>query len=351
MERFLIEEQSEIIVDRGLGDILPARSDRERLAVLTQPGAVPIAQLVADGVSSVEVHELTLPDRDEAKTLAVAHSVYEWLAEVGIDRHDTIAGVGGGAVTDLAGFVAATYLRGIEVVHVPTTLLGAVDAAIGGKTGVNLGGKNLVGAFHHPRRVVIDLDVLDHLPLELKREGLAEALKAGLIGDVELFAHIESAGLQADLDLVVPKAVAVKVAVVNQDFRESGIRAILNYGHTIGHAVEITARLPHGYAVAIGMAAAGRIGEDLIGFEDAARQRDAIVGLGLPVRVEVPNRAAVLGVLAQDKKRDATGLWMVLLRAIATPEIVPVSPESVNLGLAEIGITGDTLSGEKGATE
>ena len=97
MERFLIEEQSEIIVDRGLGDILPARSDRERLAVLTQPGAVPIAQLVADGVSSVEVHELTLPDRDEAKTLAVAHSVYEWLAEVGIDRHDTIAGVGGGA--------------------------------------------------------------------------------------------------------------------------------------------------------------------------------------------------------------------------------------------------------------
>ena len=139
--------------------------------------------------------------------------------------------------------------------------------------------------------------------------------------------------------------------MVNQDFRESGIRAILNYGHTIGHAVEITARLSHGYAVAIGMAAAGRIGEDLIGFEDAARQRDAIVGLGLPVRVEVPNRAAVLGVLAQDKKRDATGLRMVLLRGIATPEIVPVSPESVNLGLAEIGITGDTLSGEKGATE
>jgi 3-dehydroquinate synthetase len=340
VERLLIGERSEIVIDRGLasGDILPGRADREKVAVFTQPGAAHIAELVVAGLDSVDVQEMMLPDRDTAKTLAVAETAYEWLAEMGMSRHDTIVGVGGGSVTDVAGFVAATYLRGIESVHVPTTLLGAVDAAIGGKTGVNLGGKNLVGAFHLPTRVVIDLDVLDELPTELKREGMAETLKAGLIGDPGLFSHLELAGLEADLALVVPRAAAVKVAVVGQDFRETGLRETLNYGHTIGHAVEIAGGMSHGHAVAIGMAAAGCIAEDLVGFADADRQLRAIAGLGLPVHTEGLPRQRVLDVLAQDKKRDVSGLRMVLLRSIGEPVVVPVSGETINMGLSSIGI-------------
>ena len=173
----------------------------------------------------------------------------------------------------------------------------------------------------------------------MKREGLAEALKAGLIGDLYLLSHLESAGLEADLSVVVPRAVAVKANVVAQDFRESGLRATLNYGHTIGHAVEIAAGLSHGHAVAVGMAAAGRIAENLTGFTDAARQRAAIVRLGLPVNVEAVSRRRVLEVLAQDKKRDASGVRMVLLRAIGDPVVLAVTGESIDTGLAGIGIT------------
>ena len=224
--------------------------------------------------------------------------------------------------------------------HAPLqAVLGAIDAAIGGKTGVNLGGKNLIGSFHHPSRVIIDLAVLEQLPTELRREGLAEALKAGLIGDVELFSHIESAGLEADLDLVVPSAVAVKAAVVDQDFRETGVRAILNYGHTIGHAVEIVAGLPHGHAVAVGMAAAGKISEELVRFEDEDRQRNAILRLGLPVAVTGVTRDTVLEVLARDKKRDASGMRMVLLRSIGRPIVQSVPNEAVSGGLSGIGIS------------
>ena len=159
-----------------------------------------------------------------------------------------------------------------------------------------------------------------------------------MIADPELFAHIENAGLGADLDVVVPQSVAVKVAVVNQDFRETGVRAILNYGHPIGHAVEIVAGLPHGHAVALGMVAAGRIGEDLVGFESSDRQAEAILGLGLPVRAPGDDKALILEVLARDKKRDASGVRMVLLRAIGDPVVLPVPAEAIDAGLASIGI-------------
>jgi 3-dehydroquinate synthase len=229
-------------------------------------------------------------------------------------------------------------LRGIEVVHIPTTLLGAVDAAIGGKTGVNLRGKNLVGAFHHPSRVVVDLTVLESLPLPLKQEGLVEALKAGLIADPELVSLIETAGLDCELSEVVPRAVAVKVRVVEEDFKETGIRAILNYGHTIGHAVEIAGNLPHGHAVALGMAAAGRIAEEVVGFGGLARQNDALTGLGLPLQSPGIARATVLEILARDKKRDASGIRMVLLPVIGRAVVRTVSGPTIDTGLAGIGI-------------
>jgi 3-dehydroquinate synthetase len=341
MERFLVGDTSEIVIGRGdvFNDLLPARAGREKIALLSQPGAAQVTDRIVSEIGRVACHVIPLPDRDSAKTLATAEMAYRTLADLGIGRHDTVVGVGGGAATDLAGFVAATYLRGVEAVYVPTTLLGAVDASIGGKTGVNLAGKNLVGVFSHPRRVVIDLDILDALPDQFRREGMAEALKAGLIGDRDLFAHIESTGLRSSLDVVVPRAISVKVGVVNEDFREAGKRAILNYGHTIGHAVELAGDWSHGNAISVGMVAAGFLGERLEGFDAALRQRQAIQRLGLPVRAENLDIRVVQGLLARDKKRDQSGLRMVLLRGISDPVVRPVPPDEIVGGLASIGIT------------
>jgi 3-dehydroquinate synthase len=279
-----------------------------------------------------------VPDGDAAKSLAVIEDLYRWMLELGLNRSDTLVGLGGGALTDAAGFAAATYLRGVEAIYVPTTVLGAVDAAIGGKTGVNLDGKNLVGAFRHPARVVIDVDVLDRLPDEVKRGGLAEALKAGLIGDPALVGLLEAHGPAADLAEVVRRAVAVKAAVVGRDFTEQGERAHLNYGHTIGHAVEVAAGLGHGEAVAIGMVAAGRAAAVEVGFTDEARQTAAIAGLGLPVGAPGLGRDEVLALVGRDKKRDAAGLRMVLLEAIGSPLVRHVGSATVGAALDAIDI-------------
>jgi 3-dehydroquinate synthase len=341
MDRFVVGDESEIVIGRGdvLDDLLPARAGREKIAVLSQPGAAEVTDQIVERLSQVTCHVIPIPDRDSAKTLAAAGMVYESLARWGVGRHDTIIGVGGGAATDLAGFVAATYLRGIEALYVPTTLLGAVDASIGGKTGVNLAGKNLVGVFSHPRRVVIDLDILEALPEEVRREGMAEAVKAALIGDADLFAHFESTGLETPLSIVVPRAVSVKVDVVNDDFREMGKRAILNYGHTIGHAIEMAGGWSHGRAIAAGMVAAGAIAGRIAGFEESRRQDAVIEYLGLPTRAEDLDPGAVLRLLSLDKKRDSTGMRMVLLREIGEPVVRPVTHDEIVLGLASIGIT------------
>jgi 3-dehydroquinate synthase len=279
-----------------------------------------------------------LPDGEAAKDLAVAADLYRWLADVGVGRRDLLVGVGGGTVTDVAGFAAATWLRGIEVVHVPTTLLGAVDAAVGGKTGVNLDGKNLVGAFHHPSRVVIDIDVLDALPAALRRDGLAEALKTGLIGDRHLVEVLEAGGERADLAEVVRRSVAVKAAVVERDFREAGEREILNYGHTIGHAIEVATGIRHGEAVAIGMVAAGRASALLAGFTEEDRQRDLVAGLGLPTTAAGAPRERIVELAALDKKRGRSGLRMVLLAAVGEPRVLPVDSATVDAALQAIGV-------------
>jgi 3-dehydroquinate synthetase len=280
----------------------------------------------------------TVPDGEACKDLAVAEAAYRWLAATGVGRRDLVIGVGGGTVTDLAGFVAATWLRGVEFVSVPTTLLGAVDAAVGGKTGLNLDGKNLIGAFHHPSLVVIDVDVLDALPPEIRREGLAESVKCGLIADEELLALLERDREDADLADVVRAAVAVKADVVGRDFREAGEREILNYGHTIGHGIEVAAGIRHGPAVAIGMVAAGRAAATVLGFDGEERQREAIAGLGLPVTAPAVEREAVLRLVALDKKRDAAGLRMVLLAAVAQPQVVAVDSATVDAALHAVGI-------------
>ena len=341
MGTLTVAGRTEVIIGSGLPvDLLPERSDRQRVAILTQPGAtkhaLEIAQRLKDEGLGIEV--VGLPDREEAKTLGVAETVYETLARVGLGRHDTVLAVGGGSVTDLAGFVAGTWLRGVEVVHVPTTLLGAIDASIGGKSGVNLAGKNLVGLFWHPSRVVVDISTLEALPMPLLREGLVEALKAGLVGDPGLFGLIEGSGTDSKLEEVVMRAVTVKARIVGEDERELGMRALLNLGHTIGHAIEFASPLSHGESVAIGLVAAARISEARLGFMESRRVVASIQGLGLPVEVDGLDRTRVLDLLRLDKKRDGEGVRMVLLMEIGQAVLRHVEGDDIDLGLSAVGL-------------
>ncbi len=333
---------SEIVIEPGvldsiaLGDLLaPPGGMPGRVAVFAQPGSRHVASPVADRFGAPL---RLLPDGDAAKTLTVVEGSYLWLNDLGFTRHDLVVAVGGGALTDVVGFVAGTYLRGVPVALVPTTLLGAVDAAVGGKTGVNVGGKNLAGVFRHPHRVVVDPDVLAALPQALLREGAAEAVKTGLIGDADLVDLYEEHGLAAPVDDVVRRAIAVKARIASRDFREAGVRAWLNYGHTVGHAVEVALGMSHGNAVAVGMVAAAAVSAHRLGFRDADRQLRILEGLGLPTAARGADPGAIRRLMALDKKRDVRGLRMTLLRAVADPEVVGVGDEDVGIALAAIGV-------------
>ena len=337
MERLLAGADAEILVGRGLPVSLPERSGREKVALLTQPGRPSaVAKAVASQIPDVETRVIELPDRESAKELDVVGDVYDELADFNLGRHDTILAIGGGALTDVGGFVAATWLRGVESVLIPTTLLGAVDASIGGKTGINRRGKNLVGAFWHPSRVIVDLDHLDDLPLALRLEGAAEIIKAGCIADPVIVEQYAQDGIDADLDLVVPRAIAVKAGIVRDDFRESGRRALLNFGHTIGHAVELLAPLPHGLAVSVGMVAAGFVSSRRYGF-DVGWLTDLLFSTGLPVAAAGVSKTAAVELIARDKKRSAEGIRMVLLRAIGDPVVEPVSSDEIVAALDAVG--------------
>ena len=337
--RVPVGDSSEVLIGPDLpARLLPPSSQREKTVVIAQPGAMSTARRVLDRLTSeTDATLIRVPDREEAKTLETLGMLYARLADLNLGRHDTIVGVGGGATTDVAGFAAATWLRGVESVLVPTTLLGAVDASIGGKTGINVMGKNLVGAFWHPSRVLISTDVLSALPVELVREGSAEAVKAGFIADPRLVEVFMEHGLDFPATEMLRRAVAVKAAVVSGDFREAGNRAILNFGHTIGHAVEVVCGLPHGYAVSVGMVAAAAISADRYGF-DRSVVLDALRRLGLPTRVEVTDRASVVRLVWRDKKRTSAGLRMVLLRDLADPVTEHVEDDDLSLGLSAIGV-------------
>lgn len=338
MEPITVAGTSEVVFDRRAG-ILPERADREQVLVLTQPGpSESLARALADDLGGCRVTTMVVPDREAAKELEVVGRIYDRLAELNLGRHDTIVGVGGGAVTDLAGFVAATWLRGVESVLVPTTVLAAVDAAVGGKTGINRAGKNLVGAFWLPSRVVVDLDVLGSLPDSLLLEGSAEVLKAGLLADPVIVDEYAARGVDADLAVVVPRAIAVKAEVVTGDLRESGRRAILNLGHTIGHAVELLAPMPHGFAVSVGMSAAGVVSHARFGF-DHRWLTDLLFSIGLPVAAAGVSLPAARELVMRDKKRTAGGVRMILLAGVGDPRIEPVSDDELELGMRSIGLS------------
>lgn len=334
--RLEIPGATEILIGRGLPTpLLPARP-RGHVIVLFQPGAAEVARQVIDEVSPAG--HVELPDGEEAKALSVVETIYRALDRCEVRRDGAIVGVGGGSVTDVAGFVAATWLRGIESVYVPTTLLGAVDASIGGKTGINFDGKNLVGAFWHPSRVAIDLDVLEQLPQSIAREGWAEIVKAGLIADPALLGMLEERGFDGAFADAVTRAVRVKVDIVAQDFREAGARAHLNFGHTIGHALEVASRVSHGEAVGLGLiaeAAASRVDR---GFSGEDRVRDLVRACGLPTRSEPVDSHLLRTLIAKDKKADVEGLRMVLLDDVGRPVVARPTPNALAAAWDAIGL-------------
>ena len=278
--------------------------------------------------------ELVLPAGEQAKTLDNWHAILEKLVAIGAQRDATVVALGGGVIGDLAGFAAASYMRGITVVQAPTTLLAQVDAAIGGKTGFNLqGGKNLVGAFHQPGAVMVDVETLATLDERDYLAGLAEVVKYGAIRDASFIDWLESSiqpllQRRADvLEIAVTRSVQHKIAVVEADERESGQRALLNFGHTFGHAIETAtdyARYRHGEAVAIGMHLAAHLSARLgmIAAEDAQRLTRLLGSLGLPTNPPRDVEAKeLLAHMRLDKKNRGGRIRLILLDALGAASI------------------------------
>jgi 3-dehydroquinate synthase len=331
------ERPHEVVVGSGVQAELPALiGPRARtVMVICAAGLTAVARPVRDVLTEAGylVHVETVPDGEQAKEIGVAATLWSRLAAAGVGRADAIVAVGGGAVTDLAGFVAATWLRGVRIVLMPTTLLGMTDAAIGGKTAINTAaGKNLVGAFYPPAGVLADVTALATLPPAEYASGLAEIIKAGFIADPVILDLIESDPAAAakpggphERELI-ERAVAMKAAVISADLREAGPREMLNYGHTLGHAIERAAdySIRHGEAVAIGMCFAAAVSR-LAGRLDeatAARHARILAAVGLPVRYRAGTWPQLRAAMAVDKKTRAARLRLVVLDGLARPAIL-----------------------------
>jgi 3-dehydroquinate synthase len=325
-----------VLVGRDLLDALPPLvKPAAQVAVVFAGPLRPQAERVAGTLrgAGAAVLPLEVPDAEAGKTIEVAARCWDALGEAGFTRSDAVIGVGGGAVTDLAGFVAACWLRGVAVVQVPTSLLGMVDAAVGGKTGVNTAaGKNLVGAFHPPVAVLCDLSTLDTLPPDDLRAGLAEVVKCGFIADPAILDRIEAdPAAAADpagraLRELVERSVRVKARVVGEDLRESGPREILNYGHTLGHAIERHEgyRWKHGHAVSVGLVFAAALGRHVgrLDGPTANRHRAVLSALGLPTSYRADAWDDLRATMRVDKKARGARLRFVVLDGPARPSIV-----------------------------
>jgi 3-dehydroquinate synthase len=319
----------EVLVGTGLaGELPPLLAGAERVALvhpatLHEP-ATALAERLRDRVA---VLLLKVPDGEAAKTLQVAGDCWDALGAAGFTRSDAVIGFGGGATTDLAGWVAAAWLRGVRVVQLPTTLLGMVDAAVGGKTGIDTAaGKNLVGAFHPPVGVLCDLAALETLPAADYTAGLAEVVKCGFIADPAILDLLEEHGTAADPAELVERAVRVKAGVVSRDLRESGEREFLNYGHTLAHAIEKVEdyRIRHGEAVSIGLVFAAGLGRAAGRLDGAAadRHRALLAALGLPVVYRAEAWPELSEAMRVDKKARGSVLRFVVLDGVGNPGIL-----------------------------
>ena len=340
----------DVVIGPGAIDELTA-IDARTVVVLYDVAVEALAQQVLTAFGSRVLLVRGLVGGEDVKSWELAGELYDWLADVHVDRDTVLIAIGGGTVTDLGGFIAATYLRGLRWCAVPTTLLAAVDAAVGGKTAINLGaGKNLVGVFHHPSLVAIEPEAFTTLDPRDVAAGMGEALKTALVADPELFAYLEREmprALAADpevLAITVAHCVAAKARVVAGDERETddsgaGGRAILNFGHTVGHALEKTCgygALRHGEAIVLGMRAALALSRER-GLAPA--QADRITALVNAIPVPHPDAApdAIIKATASDKKRKAGKVRFILIRDVADPYIVDdVTEASVRAALTAI---------------
>lgn len=337
----------DVHIGREVLEALPSTlQGADRVAIICSEPLRHLADRVAAVTEGRAVTIITVPDAEAGKTAAVLAGCWNDLAAAGFTRNDVVIGVGGGSATDLAGFVAATWLRGVDFICVPTSVLGMVDAAVGGKTGINLGaGKNLVGAFHEPRAVFADLSLLDELPAAEVASGMAEVIKCGFIADAEILSLTtedlaDATDTRSDrfADLV-QRAVAVKAAVVASDLTErtsSGDRVgreALNYGHTLGHAVEAREnyRLRHGQAISIGMVWIAEVSRQLVGLDDgvAAQHRELLDGLGLPTRYDREAWPRLRELMSLDKKARGNSLRLVGLTAQGSPTIIEAPNDDV----------------------
>ena len=334
-ETVAVGDQYDVVIGRGLLDELVAAAvatGAAKAALIHPPTLAATAEVIREAVADagIDVHLLQVPDAEEAKNLTVLGFCWNVFGQIGLDRRDVVIGLGGGSVTDVAGFAAATWMRGVAVVQVPTTLLGMVDAAVGGKTGINTeAGKNLVGAFHQPKAVLVDLETLKTLPRNEIAAGMAEVVKAGFIADPTILDIIErdpEAAVEPDgpvLKELIRRAVAVKAEVVAADEKESQLREILNYGHTLGHAIERRERYQwrHGAAVSVGLVFAAELGRLAGRLDDATadRHRNILAALGLPVSYDRDALPQLIDFMAGDKKTRAGVLRFVVLDGLAKP--------------------------------
>lgn len=326
----------DVTIGRGLLDELIAAvkgsGSAGKAALVHAPTLVKTAEAIREALqdNGIDTHLLEVPDAENGKSLQVLGFCWDVFGQIGLGRSDVVVALGGGSVTDLAGFAAATWVRGVRVVQVPTTLLAMVDAAVGGKTGINTGaGKNMVGAFYEPSAVISDLATLETLPPNELVAGMAEVVKCGFIADPEILRIIEADGAAAvdpqstELAELVRRAVAVKAIVVAADLRESDLREILNYGHTLGHAIEKRERFRwrHGAAVSVGLVfaaelarAAGRLDDDT-----ADRHLTVLHALGLPTTYDPDALGELVTIMGSDKKTRSGTLRFVILDGLAKP--------------------------------
>lgn len=319
------EREYEVLFSDFWGANLESRIQDRKFVVLTQET---LRERVSNFVSPDSI--IIAPEGEEQKTLTTFSEILEELARRELDRNSLVIGIGGGATTDLAGFLAATYMRGIDWIAIPTSIAGMVDASIGGKTGVNLAAaKNLVGAFHSPCEVIIDMTWLTTLQLRDIRAGLAESLKCGFISDptiLDLFRN----GYEENLAEIIYRSIEVKASIVSVDFKENFARETLNYGHTLGHAIEQDSKyqLRHGEAISIGMVFAAELSHSKAGLskENLDLHYELITRLELPISYEKSSWPHLVELMTKDKKRRGEGLRFVTLRDIAATDRLDIEP-------------------------
>ncbi|MGS0687348.1 3-dehydroquinate synthase [Nakamurella sp. GG22] len=350
----------DVVIGRGLLDELIAATvatGAGRVALIHPPTLTPTAEVIREAIADagLDVHLLQVPDAEDAKNLTVLGFCWNVFGQIGLDRRDVVIGLGGGSVTDVAGFAAATWMRGVAVIQVPTTLLGMVDAAVGGKTGINTdAGKNMVGAFYEPTAVIADLATLETLPPNELVAGMAEVVKCGFIADPAILDLIEADSAAAvdptgaALAELVRRAVTVKAEVVAADLREAELREILNYGHTLAHAIEKRERYKwrHGAAVSVGLVFAAELARAAGRLDDATADRHLTVlhTLGLPTTYDPDALGELVTIMGSDKKTRSGTLRFVILDALARPGRL-IGPDPVLLAAAYSVVAGQRSRG------